>query len=122
MTLRALPRRNVWFGGAKPAKTLQMRTVMALAIAKVAPYSLFAWMVRGLLRFSIWQQLIERVNIYFGYGAVSELRLIQGPVRRNEQPRHVPEEPPAEPEDLPETIEDEAPRNALGRLAVNRRS
>ncbi len=62
-------------------------------------------------------QLIERINSYFGYGAVSALRLVQAPVRRTRpvQPARPPEEPPTDTGDL-EQIENERLRTALARL------
>lgn len=62
-------------------------------------------------------QLIERINTYFGYGAVSALRLVQAPVRRTRvlQRDPPPDEPEVDPGDL-EQIENEALRRALVRL------
>lgn len=61
-------------------------------------------------------QLLERINIYFGYRAISELRLVQGPVRR--QSVAVDKTPKDnEPEtELNADIEDEGLRIALSRL------
>jgi hypothetical protein len=64
------------------------------------------------------QQIIERVNGYFGYGAISTLRIVQGPVTRK-QPKPPPE-PPKEisPDETGlERISDEGLKNALARLA-----
>lgn len=62
-------------------------------------------------------QLIERINGYFGYGAVAALRLIQAPVRRSaaSQPDARPAEPPADTSDL-EGVRDDRLRAALSRL------
>lgn len=62
-------------------------------------------------------QLIERINGYFGYGAVSALRLVQAPVRRARSVRREPppEAPPPDTSDL-EQIDDERLRSALARL------
>jgi hypothetical protein len=60
-------------------------------------------------------QLLERINIYFGYRAVAELRIIQGPVVQN-----TPQEPPAREVKevaLETDIEDEKLRTALEKLA-----
>jgi hypothetical protein len=62
-------------------------------------------------------QLLERINIYFGYGAIAELRIIQGPVIRD-----TPHEPPARAlKDvvLEKEIEDENLRAALEKLGSN---
>ena len=39
------------------------------------------------------RQILERINGYFGYRAIAELRLLQAPARR--RPRHAAPEPPA---------------------------
>jgi hypothetical protein len=59
-------------------------------------------------------QLLERINIYFGYRAVAELRIIQGPVTRD-----IPQAPPVrEVKTVPleKEIEDEKLRAALEKL------
>lgn len=64
-------------------------------------------------------QLIERVNTYFGYGAVAQLRILQGPVRRAARTRSKP--PPereARPDPQLDSIEDEGLRSALARLGA----
>jgi len=61
-------------------------------------------------------QLMERVNIYFGYRAVAELRLIQGPVRRGEPATPKPKEPANQTIELKADIEDDGLRSALERL------
>lgn len=63
-------------------------------------------------------QLIERINVYFGYAAVAQLRIIQGPVRAPAAP---PAEAPAPVRPLDprlDAIEDEPLRDALTRLAA----
>jgi hypothetical protein len=63
------------------------------------------------------QQILERINAYFGYRAVAELRLLQAPVTATA--RATPEPPCGiEPCDAPELagIADERLRNALQRL------
>lgn len=60
------------------------------------------------------QQLLERINTYFGYFAVAELRIIQGPVRRD-----TPQAPPAREVKsvaLGKEIKDEKLRAALAKL------
>jgi hypothetical protein len=59
-------------------------------------------------------QLLERINTYFGYSAVAELRIIQGPVRRD-----TPHAPPAREVkrvELGKEIKDEKLRAALAKL------
>lgn len=69
------------------------------------------------------QQVIERINAAFGYRAVAELRFVQAPIEVA-QPKghHLPsptaEEPPQAAEELA-SIQDEALRRALSRLAVS---
>ena len=62
-------------------------------------------------------QILERVNIYFGYRAIAEMRILQAPVvkvqaRRKPPPAPIPEAP------LPPktAIKDDALRHALMRL------
>jgi len=66
------------------------------------------------------EQILERVNRYFGYRAIAQLRFLQAPLNRE-----VPAPPPAAPEpssgtDLPgaEAIDDQGLANALRRLAA----
>lgn len=67
------------------------------------------------------QQVIERVNIYFGYGAVSDLRLVQGPVRRHAPAKEIPVKPERNAGELDADIEDDALHAALTRLGETRR-
>lgn len=62
-------------------------------------------------------QILERVNAYFGYRAVAELRILQAPVTRK-TPQPPSPAPPLDPDALPPsaTIEDEGLRAALLRL------
>lgn len=63
-------------------------------------------------------QLLERINIYFGYNAVQELRIVQGPVLKT--PTANPSQDTAEQSfDEPgnvTAIEDDSLRRALTRL------
>lgn len=66
-------------------------------------------------------QLIERVNTYFGYAAVAQLRIIQAPVRRRasaRQPRPPAPERLAAGDPALDGIEDEGLRAALARLSA----
>jgi len=61
--------------------------------------------------------VIERINGYFGYRAIAELRILQAPLARPATPRTAPAAPPP-PIEAPElaTIADERLRTALARL------
>lgn len=62
-------------------------------------------------------QILERVNLYFGYRAIAEMRILQAPVAR--KPRRDPApEPAIDPDMLPPsaTVEDRGLRSALLRL------
>lgn len=63
-------------------------------------------------------QIIERVNAYFGYAAVTALRIVQGPVSRKSERRAPPAREPAPDEAGLERIEDEGLRAALARLGA----
>ena len=71
-------------------------------------------------------QILERVNGHFGYRAVSELRILQAPVKRT--PKHRPAPPrsidPKGPKALADsgTIEDQGLRAALARLGSGARA
>jgi hypothetical protein len=62
-------------------------------------------------------QILERVNSYFGYRAVAEMRILQAPVARKAA-RPAAQPPPIDPEALPRAaeIEDQGLRGALLRL------
>ncbi len=62
-------------------------------------------------------QILERVNSYFGYRAVAEMRILQAPVTRKAA-RPVVAAPPIDPDALPPsaTIDDKGLRAALLRL------
>jgi hypothetical protein len=68
-------------------------------------------------------QILERVNAYFGYRAIAEMRILQAPVL-HKAPRRPVSEPPIDPEALPASasIEDGGLRAALLRLGTNTRS
>lgn len=65
-------------------------------------------------------QVIERINAFFGYGAIRTVRIVQGPVGEAHPGR--PEEPPLTAADEASlagslsTVEDETLRDALDRL------
>jgi hypothetical protein len=68
-------------------------------------------------------KILERVNTYFGYRAVTEMRILQAPVGRAEPPSATPAAPEAT-SLLPATapIEHEGLRRALSRLGATARS
>lgn len=63
-------------------------------------------------------QILERVNAYFGYRAVAEMRILQAPVMRKPARSPAPAVVPLDPGALPPSaqIEDEGLRAALLRL------
>jgi hypothetical protein len=67
-------------------------------------------------------QILERVNLYFGYRAVTEMRILQAPVRRAAPRPVVP--PQAEIAEFPaaSAIDDARLRRALGRLGTAARA
>jgi hypothetical protein len=68
-------------------------------------------------------QILERVNAYFGYRAVAEMRILQAPVARKAVRPAAPP-PPIDPETLPPNaeIEDQGLRGALLRLGSGARA
>ena len=65
-------------------------------------------------------QILERVNAYFGYRAVTEMRFLQAPIARAGKKR--PErKPPLPPYSLPKSaaIEDDGLAHALSRLGAS---
>ncbi|HET7885129.1 MAG TPA: DciA family protein [Bradyrhizobium sp.] len=65
--------------------------------------------------------ILERVNRFFGWSAVSRLALRQGPLSRRERPRPSPPPDPRQVEQIAQTltsVEDEALRAALARLGA----
>lgn len=61
-------------------------------------------------------QLLERINVYFGYRAITELRLVQGPVRRDRKPESDAERPAPAAAAVDADIKDDGLRDALARL------
>jgi hypothetical protein len=68
-------------------------------------------------------QILERLNTYFGYRAVVEMRILQAPVTRK-MPRVPSPSAPVEADTLPPSapIEDERLRKALSRLGAASRT
>ena len=68
-------------------------------------------------------QIIERINVYFGYKAVSELRILQAPLPAREQALAAKREktPPRSPANLP-GIDNPKLRQALERLSSHIKS
>jgi hypothetical protein len=66
------------------------------------------------------EQILERVNRYFGYRAVAQLRFLQAPLNRPAAARSAPPTPVADDEALPAgtAIADEGLARALRRLAA----
>ena len=65
------------------------------------------------------QQILERINVFFGYRAVAELRIIQAPLAKSAcAPKRAASPPSISPSDAPELadIADEQLREALARL------
>lgn len=62
-------------------------------------------------------QILERINVYFGYRAIAQLRFLQAPIARIERAPEGPE-PAAEPDtgSIPEAISNGGLRQALARL------
>ncbi len=68
-------------------------------------------------------QILERVNTYFGYRAVTEMRFLQGPIGRAARAKPAPK-PPLPAYDLPKSagIEHEGLARALARLGAGAKS
>ena len=64
-------------------------------------------------------KILERVNTYFGYRAITEMRILQAPVARTKPPSPTVTEPSHD-DILPAStvIEDEGLRRALSRLGA----
>ncbi len=69
-------------------------------------------------------QIIERVNTYFGYRAIGALRILQAPVARVRRAPSPSPPPPLDPQPLPASaeIDDDNLRQALMRLGTAVRS
>ncbi len=68
-------------------------------------------------------KILERVNTYFGYRAITEMRILQAPVARAEPPSPAPPEPQAVGVlKATAAIEHEGLRRALSRLGATARS
>jgi hypothetical protein len=68
------------------------------------------------------RQIIERINAYFGYAAVAELRILQAPVAPPHQERQAPRTAPIALTQEVAGIADAALRDALGRLGAGIRA
>lgn len=68
------------------------------------------------------RQIIERINAYFGYAAVAELRILQAPVALPHQERQAPRTAPVALTQEVAGIADAALRDALGRLGAGIRA
>jgi hypothetical protein len=107
----AVPERIKWPRGAgeTDATDPETRSSGATLVLRVDPARALDVEYKG-------QQILERINAYFGYRAVAELRLLQAPLpiaRAVPMPR--PEVPPCEAPELA-GIADEGLRAALQRL------
>jgi hypothetical protein len=68
-------------------------------------------------------KILERVNTYFGYRAITEMRILQAPVARSEPPSPAPTgAKESTPLPLSASIEHEGLRQALARLGAAARS
>lgn len=67
------------------------------------------------------RQIIERINAYFGYAAIAEIRMIQGPIERQDAPRRRPK-PQAPLTREVSGIAHEPLRDALARLGASIRA
>jgi hypothetical protein len=68
------------------------------------------------------RQIVERINAYFGYAAIAELRILQAPVAPLRQERLVPKPAPMPPTREVAGVADAALREALGRLGAGIRA
>ena len=68
------------------------------------------------------RQIIERINAYFGYNAIAEIRIVQGPIERPEKPARRPVAPAAAATRDVAGIAHEPLRDALARLSASVRS
>ncbi len=112
-----MPERLVWPRGAEPEPDEDLkprgfknaRRVGATLVLRVEG-------PRSIEIQHIAPQLLERINVYFGYRAISELRLVQGPVGRRRAPDRETDPPAPEPAPIDADIEDDGLRDALARL------
>ncbi len=113
------PERLMWPRGAEPypeqeggmkGRTQHRRAGATLVLRVDGPRSLEIQ--------HITPQLLERINIYFGYRAVSHLRIVQGPVHRETADKTRPAARARKEIPLDREIEDEGLRAALSRLAA----
>lgn len=68
------------------------------------------------------RQIVDRINAYFGYRAIGELRIVQAPIKPT-QSAAMPAEPSTQRRPMPpppevETIADDGLRGALARMAA----
>jgi hypothetical protein len=68
------------------------------------------------------RQILERINAYFGYAAVRELRLVQAPVAHDAPTQRPPRPAPAPLTAEVQSVADPALRQALGRLGASVRA
>jgi len=68
------------------------------------------------------RQIIERINAYFGYAAIAELRILQAPVAAPHQERREPRSAPTPLTTEVASVTDAALRDALGRLGAGIRA
>src|SRR6185436_19203001 len=69
------------------------------------------------------KQIIDRVNAYFGYAAIAELRLIQAPLHESRRPVKALPRPPLEPLTAEVVgVADASLRDALARLGAGIRA
>ena len=69
------------------------------------------------------RQIIERINAYFGYAAIAELRIVQAPVSSGQQPPRMAVRAAAEPLTHEVAhVADPGLRSALARLGAGMRA
>jgi hypothetical protein len=68
------------------------------------------------------RQIIDRINSYFGYAAIAELRIVQAPVAVTQAARPAPRHQPAPLTHEVAGVGDAALRDALARLGAGIRS
>ncbi|HDO52208.1 MAG TPA: DUF721 domain-containing protein [Rhizobiales bacterium] len=114
------PERLIWPRGAEPCpeeeggpagRTRHRRAGATLVLRVDGPRSLEIQHIAP--------QLLERINIYFGYRAVSQLRIIQGPVHREKEDNTRPAARARKEIPLDREIGEEGLRAALSKLAAN---